>query len=141
MKLDPLIEVYGDKKFRDKNCPSEDAEQVTIFNQLRLNYPDLAKLATHIKNEGLKTKATAAKDAINGLNAGFSDIVIIGTPVFVCELKRADFTKSKASSDQQEFLINASNSGAFACIALGHKGFFLALQEWIKCTKMIKRGY
>lgn len=130
MKLDKNIVVFGDTKFRDKNCPSEDAEQITIFNQLRANYPRLAKLATHIKNEGLKTKGTAAKDAINGLNKGFSDIIIIGSPVFVCELKKADFTRSRASKEQQSFLLAAQGAGAFACIALGHKGFFEALEAW-----------
>ena len=130
MKLDKNIIVFGDQKFRDKKCPSEEAEQVTIFNQLRANYPELADLATHIKNEGLKSYKVASKDAINGLNKGFSDIIIIGSPVFVCELKKADFTKSRASKEQQEFLINAQNAGAFACIALGHKGFFEALEAW-----------
>ena len=130
MKLDKKIVVFGDQLFRDKNCPSEAAEQVTIFNQLRSNYPDLAKLATHIKNEGNKSIGVAKDDAINGLNKGFSDIIIIGTPVFVCELKKADFTRSRASKEQQDFLIAAQDSGAFACIALGHKGFFEALEAW-----------
>ena len=82
----------------------------------------------------------AKKDHLMGLLAGFSDIVIIGSPVFLCELKKADITKSKISDDQEAFLINAQKAGAFVCVALGHKGFFDALEAWKECTKMIKNG-
>ena len=132
MKIDKRIMVYGNQKLRMKKPPTEDAEQITIFNQLRLNYPDLAKLATHILNEGKKTQAQAQKDAKMGLCKGFSDIIIIGLPVFVCELKKRDFTKSKISDEQQQFLINAQEAGAFACVALGYDGFMEALEEWQK---------
>ena len=130
MKIDPSIKVYGCKMYRDKKCPTENAEQITIFNHLRLHYPELAKLSTHILNEGKKSQAQAAKDAQMGLTAGFSDIIIIGCPVFVCELKKRDFTKSKISKEQEDFLINADKSGAFACVALGAVGFFEALEAW-----------
>jgi hypothetical protein len=65
-----------------------------------------------------------------GLNPGFRDIIIIGNPVFVCELKKRDFTKSRISDDQQEFLLASQDAGAFACVALGALGFFDALEEW-----------
>lgn len=140
MKIDQRIKVYGCQKLRMEKPPSENAEQITIFNELRLNYPELAKLATHILNEGNKSHAQAEKDAQMGLCKGFSDIIIIGNPVFVCELKKRDFTKSKISKEQQSFLIAAQESGAFACVALGCDGFFEALEEWIECTKMTKHG-
>lgn len=139
-KLDSLIPIYGDRSHRNKKPPSENAEQMTIFNELRVNYPDLAKLATHILNEGNKSQAQARKDSLMGLCPGFSDIVIIGSPVFLCELKKEDMTKSKVSEGQESFLLSSIESGAFACIALGHKGFFEALEEWIKCTNKIKNG-
>ena len=139
-KLDPTIKIYGDKSHRNKKPPSEDSEQMTIFNELRVNYPDLAKLATHVLNEGKKSQAQARKDSLMGLCAGFSDIVIIGTPVFLCELKKEDMTKSKISDDQESFLLSSIESGAFACVALGHKGFFEALKEWQKCIRTTRNG-
>jgi hypothetical protein len=130
MKIDPRIKVFGDKKLRMKKPPSENAEQITIFNHLRLHYPEIAALAAHVKNEGKKSQGEAQKDAQMGLNPGFSDIIIIGNPVFVCELKKRDFTKSRISDDQQEFLLASQDAGAFACVALGALGFFDALEEW-----------
>ena len=123
MKIDPKIKVFGDQKLRMKKPPLEEAEQKTIFNWLRNNKPDLALLATHILNENKKTQAQAQKDALNGLNKGFSDIIIIGSPVFACELKRRDFTKSKLSKEQEKFLLKSQDAGAFACVALGFDGF------------------
>ena len=140
MKIDPSIKVYGDKTLRMKRPPSEDAEQKTIFNHLRTNKPELAMLATHVLNEGSKTQAQAAKDALMGLTKGFCDIVIVGDPVFLCELKKRDFTKSKISKEQERFLIESSKTGAFACVALGFDGFILALEDWQKCTKKTRNG-
>jgi len=130
-KLDKRIKIFGDESVRMKKPPTENAEQITIFNALRRDYPELATLATHVKNEGKKTIGEAQKDALMGLNAGFSDIVIIGSPVFLCELKKCDPTKSKISDDQETFLINSQDAGAFACVALGCHGFFEALEAWI----------
>ncbi len=135
MRIDSKIKVFGDKKLRMKKPPSEDAEQKTIFNHLRLNYPELAGLATHILNEGNKSQAQAQNDKLMGLCAGFSDIIIIGSPVFVCELKKCDFTKSRISEEQEKFLINSEKAGAFACVALGHVGFFEALEAWLNVRR------
>lgn len=130
-KLDKKIPIYGDIKHRDKKPPSEEAEQMTIFNWLRNNHPRFAKVATHVKNEGLKSAAECKKDAMNGLCKGFSDIAIVGHPAFFCELKKCDPTKSKISEDQEEFLLTSLELGAFACVALGHKGFIEAFNEWV----------
>jgi len=129
-KLDKSIKIYGDTDFRGKSCPKEGAEQVTIFNELRINHPEIAKLATHIKNEGKRTEAQISEDKRMGLNTGFSDVIIFGCPPMVCEVKRADMTKSTYTDEQEQFLIDAKESGAFAFIALGHKGFFEALKDW-----------
>ena len=132
MKVSNKINVFGDVSFRDKKCPSEDAEQITIMNWLRINYNKYFELAVHVKQEGLKTKGEASKDSIMGLRKGWSDITIVGNPMMLCELKRADHTKSRLSVDQSDFLIKAENAGAFSCVALGHEGFILAFKEWIK---------
>lgn len=134
-KLDDRIAIYGCKKHRSKNPPSEDAEQMTIFNELRVNYPDVAAVATHVKNEGKKTHAEVKKDYQMGLLAGFSDIVIAGNPTMFCELKKEDITKSKISEQQEDFLIRAQKRGSFAFVALGHKGFLEGLRAWVDAQR------
>ena len=135
MKFNPDIKVYGDITFRDKKCPSESAEQITFFNQLRKNWPDIARLSTHVKNEGKKSPQQALKDAREGLTQSFADIVIIGNPTATIELKRADHTCSSWQKGQQEFLIASKKAGAFSCVALGHKGALLALKDWIDAQR------
>ena len=127
MKIPSDIEVYGDIQYRGK-CATESAEQATFFNQLT---PNLRRLAIHPKNEGKRTHAQAARDKAQGLNTGASDIIIIGAPTFICELKRRDHTKSKITDAQIDFLLNAQAAGAFACIALGYESAMLALDEWL----------
>ena len=40
------LPVYGDVSYRG-DCPKEDVELSTFFNQLRKIYPDIAKRAWH----------------------------------------------------------------------------------------------
>lgn len=124
------IHVYGDITYRGQ-CPTEAAEQTTFFNRLRTHYPDtLAVIAVHIRNEGKKTPQQAAIHRAQGMVAGAADILIPGSPAFVCELKRRDHTKSTLSDDQVKYLRAAMANGAFACIALGVDAAWEAMQEW-----------
>jgi len=134
MKFNKNIKVYGDINFRGQ-CPIEELEQITFFNELRKEQPEIAKLATHVKNEGKKTPQQALKDARNGLNKGFSDIIIIGNPCLLIELKRQDHTKSSWQPGQQEFLELAQSKGAFCCVALGYKAALLAVKDWIDAQR------
>ena len=127
MKIPSDIEVYGDMSYRGK-CATESAEQATFFNQLT---PNLRRLAIHPKNEGKRTHAQVARDKAQGLNTGASDIIIVGAPTFVCELKRRDHNKSTITQQQVDFLLNAQAAGAFACIALGYEAAMLALDKWL----------
>ena len=129
MKLNNNIKTYGNPDFRGK-CPTESAEQITFFNWLRREYPDVAIVATHIRNEGRRSHAQTARQKAEGMRSGQADIIIAGAPTFVCELKRADRTQSKWQDDQQEYLIQAASMGAFACVALGHKAAIEAFKEW-----------
>lgn len=139
MKFDSNLKVYGDISFRG-NCPKEEVEQITFFNELKRLYPDIAELATHINNEGVKSKQKAMRDARNGLNQGFADIIIIGLPVCLIEMKRKDHTKSRWQPNQKEKLLLAQEIGAFSCVALGYVAALEAVEDWIKCTKMMKNG-
>ncbi len=135
MKFNDNIKVFGDIKFRDKNCPKEEIEQITFFNQLKKLHPDVAELATHVKNEGRKSVGQAVKDARNGLNQGFADIIIVGHPMCLIEMKRKDHTRSHWQKNQQEKLLIAQDKGAFACVALGYIAALEAVEEWLSVQR------
>lgn len=139
MKFDENLKVYGDISFRG-DCSKEEIEQITFFNQLKKIYPDIAELATHVQNEGVKSKQKAARDARSGLNQGMADIIIIGVPPCLIEMKRQDHTKSKWQKNQKKKLLLAQDLGAFACVALGYKAALEAVEDWIKCTQTMKNG-
>jgi hypothetical protein len=98
----------------------EQAEQVTFINRVRRQWPDSwGRLVLHPRNEGVRTIHTAERERSEGMNAGASDIIIPGSPTFVCELKRRNPTLSSLKKEQEAFLLAALDAGAFACIALG----------------------
>jgi len=128
------VRIYGDRGFRG-DCPQEAQEQATFFNKLRREYPTTwGRLALHPRNEqqlrGGQCRALA-KHKAEGMTPGASDIIIPARVTFVCELKRQDHTKSKWQDGQIEYLAEANNKGAFACVALGWQGAWSALQDWI----------
>jgi hypothetical protein len=132
MKFHPDMPVYGDITFRG-DCPSESAEAVTFFAKLRREHPaTYGLIATHIRNEGLRTFYQATKQKSEGMTTGAPDIIIPASPAFVCELKRQDHTKSKWQDGQQEYLLEAQKQGAFVCVALGYVGAYEAFNCWIK---------
>lgn len=117
-----------------KNAPSESEEQVTFFNQLRKYYPDIAKVALHVKNEGKRTMAQAAKDKAEGLVTGAPDIFIAGNPSLLIELKKRS-KRAKVGDNQIKFLESASKLGAECYICYGWESAWLALQKWISGRK------
>ena len=129
------IKVYGNTNFRG-DCPLEDAELMTFFNQLRIKYPDIAKVATHPDNEGLilgaAHNAHIKQKAKGAIRNGAADIIICGSPTFVCEMKRQDHTKSKWQDGQLDFLQTSQRLGAFVCVALGYESALQALNDWLK---------
>ena len=135
MKIPQDIKVFGDMSFRG-DCAKEDLELITFFNQLRIKYPKLAKVAIHPDNEGLvfgtgfnNHTRQKAKGAIRN---GAADIIICGSPTFVCEMKRQDHTKSKWQDGQLDFLQTSQKLGAFVCVALGYEAALQALNDWLK---------
>ena len=131
MQFPPWLPVYGSQEYRNKKCPVESAEQITFFNTLRRNYPELGRIAIHPRNEGKRTANQAQRQKAEGMTAGAADIIIPGSPAFVCELKRTDHTLSAWEPDQLEYLATAQTMGAFVCVALGHKAALEALEIWI----------
>ena len=130
MKFPDWIPVYGDQTHREK-CPLEDVEHINFVSWLRFNYPDIGLTIIHPKNEGKKSHAQASKDKKMGLSAGASDIIIPGSPAFVCEIKRQDHTKSHWQKGQQEFLAQCRKQGCFYCVALGADAAKEAFKDWL----------
>jgi hypothetical protein len=133
---EPWLKVFGDTTYRG-NCPQESAEQITFFRKLRDEYPDTwGRLAVHPKNEGKRSGAQfqqLAMDKAMGLQPGASDIVI---PMgFCCEMKRKNHMLSKWQPGQLDYLKAVHEAGGFACVALGWKGAWEALQTWLDQTK------
>ena len=135
MKFDIDIPVYGDTNFRG-NCPPESAEQITFFNKMRHQYPDTyGRIAIHPRNEGKRSHQQTTRQKAEGMTKGASDIIIPGSPSFVCELKRRDHTKSKWEDGQKEYLEVSKDNGSFTCIALGCDAAWQAFNDWISNHK------
>ncbi len=128
-KIPPQIPVFGDTTFRG-DCPKEAAEQVSFLSMLKSEFPELAKIAVHIRNEGKRSKRQGAQHKLEGMNTGASDIVIPCCPPMLIELKRRDHTLSSTSQKQLDYLINSQEQGAFACYALGAVGAIQAVRAW-----------
>lgn len=135
MKLPEGIKIFGNPDFRDKKCPKEVLEQVTFFNKLRREYPDTyGAVAVHARNEGKKTPQQVAKEKAEGMVSGAPDIMIPGSPTFICEVKRQDRTLSTLQEGQLPYLYAAQNLGAFVCIAFGWQAAWEAFEQWRAST-------
>ena len=132
MKFPKLIKVYGDQKYRNKKCPPESSEQITFFNVLRREYPELGAIAIHPRNEGKRTIQQTQRQKAEGMTPGASDVIIPGNPTFVCEMKRQDHTLCKWEPEQIAYLEQCQKNGAFVCVALGYKAALEALEQWMK---------
>lgn len=122
--------VYGDPDWRGK-CPLEAAEAVSFFCQLRVEFPELAKVATHIRNEGKRTKRQGYQHQQEGMNTGASDVIIPVCPPIVMEMKRRDHTLSSISKEQVDYLVAAADLGAFTGVALGAAGAMVMVRTWV----------
>lgn len=129
------VPVYGDTSWRG-NCPREEVEQASFFSRLRREHPDsYGLIALHPRNEGMKRAgqfSSVIKHAAEGMTKGAADIIIPGSPAFVCELKRQDHTKSAWQDGQQAYLAAAQDAGAFTCVALGAVAAWSAFEIWLQ---------
>ena len=114
--------------------PSESAEMITFFNTLRKHYPELGAIAIHVRNEGKRSYQQTARQKLEGMVKGASDINIPGCPSFVCEMK-SKAKNAKVSKEQKEYLESCDKMGAFACVAYGFDGAMEALTEWLDLQK------
>jgi hypothetical protein len=131
MQFPEWLPVFGDQKYRNKKCPVESAEQITFFNTLRRDYPELAIIAIHPRNEGKRTAQQTQRQKAEGMTAGASDIIIPTLRPFICELKRQDHTLCHWEPEQLKYMATAQKHGSFVCVALGYQAALEALEVWI----------
>ena len=137
MKFPEWLMVFGDVDFRGY-CPKEGYEMTTAFNQMKKRWPEIGAISIHPKNEGKRQKGQFRQLEIEkaaGYVKGASDIIIPGSPTFVCELKRADHTQSSWEDGQLDYLKACQDQGAFVCVALGWGGVMQAIEEWQEMRK------
>jgi hypothetical protein len=72
------------------------------------------------------------KEKSEGMTKGAADVIIVGNPAFVCEIKRQNHTKSQWQDGQQEFLHAAKKAGAFTCVALGADAAWGAFHAYLE---------
>ena len=103
MKLKSIpesIKIYGAPI---KGCKvAESAHMITFFNTLRREYPEYAKCCLHIRNEGKRTRQQIEREKAEGFITGASDIILVGNPSFVCEMK-SQSPSAKISQEQIDF--------------------------------------
>lgn len=128
MKFPSWLKVYGDKSFRGK-CPTEQMEQVTLFNKLRREMPHIGSIAIHVRNEGKRTHQQTARQQMEGMVAGAADIIIPGGPCLVIELKRKDHTKCSWQDGQLDYLKAAKKNGAKVAVCLGYQAAYDFIKE------------
>ncbi len=132
MKIPDWLPCYGDTTYRGI-CPHETTEQHHCFKWLRTQYPQSwGMIAMHPKNEAKRTHGQMWYDRNQGLCKGASDIIIPGSPTFVCELKRKDHTMCIWQEGQLDYLLTCRQNGAFVCVALGCDGFMEAFGFYLR---------
>lgn len=125
-----MIKTYGQQQ--PGKQPSEAAEMTTFFNQLQKRYPEIHALALHVRNEGKRDhKDTNIMKMQGGFIKGAPDIVIAGSPTFLCEMK-SKAKSSRTSKEQDAFLERGDRAGCFCCVAYGWEAAMEAVEGWIK---------
>lgn len=69
-------QLFKAKKARAKPVDREGLEQATLMAEIRLRYPEAAKLLYHVPNGGHRHKLVAAKLKDQGVKAGVPDLVL-----------------------------------------------------------------
>lgn len=133
-QIPDYIQVFGDVNYRG-DCATETAELIGFFKLLEKEFPSLHAIATHIRNEGKRSKFQGYKQQQEGMNTGASDIIIPCSPPIVIELKRRDHTLSTISAKQVSYLSSAHVLGGYAVVALGAIGAMEAVRTWHTANK------
>ena len=134
MQFPDFLQVFGDPTYRG-DCPTETAEQVTLFARIRKRWPDtIGRVAVHVRNEGKRTPGQVWHQKSQGMTTGAADVIVPGSPALVIELKRRDHTQSKWQNGQIDYLEASHKMGAFVCVALGADAAIEAIECYLRIT-------
>lgn len=131
------IEVVGDTSFRG-DCPLEDAETITLINQIKSAYDGRFALSVlHVKNEKHRKDKTdfrelAAERKKGAMIAGWVDVTVTGFPTLFIEMKRLDHTLSTVPKVELDFLVANQKNDCWCCVALGWRAGFAFFERWVK---------
>jgi len=120
----------------------ESQEQALFFQWFDMQYKNLSRLAFAVPNGAWlagdkKTRAILMNSLKKqGLRKGVSDIIIL-KPVgkyhgLILETKRTSGTRSKITSDQDQFLEAASKEGYFSCACFGFTALKIATSNYLE---------
>ena len=119
--------------------PTEDEEQITVFEWAELNlrqYPVLA-LMYHVPNGGKRSKSEAARFKAMGVKSGVSDICLPtargGYHGLYIELKAKN---GKPSEKQKDFIKNVRAEGYLAGICYGADEAIKIIEKYLNLTEM-----
>lgn len=141
------VQVYGGDHFGD--CPSEDADLISLVSWVKYNYPSLAALMYHIPNESMmpvQGRVTAKK---KGVLAGAPDLCFALVPGVYIELKRRCVKKSLSSAKARQHFehqlgvlsaLSEAGNICFVCFGLENaKKAILSLANGSYFATMFKR--
>lgn len=125
------LPFYGDISYRGP-CNREIVDQIDFISWLQKELPEYYRLTFHPKVEGRRNFAQATIDKKTGsMKSGVSDVICIGSPMLVMEIKRKDEKKSTWRDGQLKFLEESQKAGAYVCLAFGFEGAKEAFAHWV----------
>ena len=122
-----MFKVYGVGDLL--KCPTQNEEVTNFFENLAIDYPQLRKMAIHIKKKNKNIFIPTYREKIEAIHEGFANIIILGKITFVCKLKSRSI-KTKLTIAEKEFLSLSNHAGAFSCLAYGYQAALQAVKDW-----------
>lgn len=131
MHMPQWLPFFGDRSFRGK-CPREAEDQMSFFSWLEHELPEYARLTIHPKVEGRRTPAQATIDRKMGsMKKGVVDVIAIGSPMLVMEIKRKNESLSEWKDGQLRFLEESKKAGAVVAVVFGLEAAKEAYLDWV----------
>lgn len=114
-------------KVNPSKCRPETPEHIDFVAWLRFNYPD--EVFYHIPNEGEQSPQYRQQLYKMGLLKGASDLVFIGRPGAVIEMKQCKWS-AKPSKEQVDFLVSSAGAGMFSAVCNGAEAAKTAFMDY-----------
>lgn len=120
---------------RAKHIDREGLEQAALMTEIRLRYPDAAKLLYHVPNGGHRHKQVAVKLKDQGVKAGVPDLVLPmargGWFGLYIEFKAKPPFDAAVSSSQDAYLQALTAQGYLAVVCRGSIDALEAIRAYL----------